>query len=200
MPNKFPSIVPPSGIIQAGALAASVHFTPIPEEPADKELYKSYLGTPVYSSLIFKALSGKDLDNLAPDVQNIVSNPFEMVQILMTVDQSKHIVKTALNGRPGTVKEYISDGDYMIKVGGLVVGQHPLQYPETEVKALTTFLQLKQSLEIASSFLSAYGITNVVVSEFKFFQIQGTRNQVEFTFNLLSDTEFKIEPTNVRKK
>ena len=197
-PNDFPVIVPPSGVVQAGALAASKFFSPLIEEPHDRPLdTKSYLGTPVYSSLIFKALSGKDLNNLGEDVKKIVSEPFEMTEILMSIDQTKNIVKTALNGRPGTVKEYISKGDYMIKVDGVIVNQYPLQYPERTVKALKTFLDLEQSLEVAGQLLSIFNITDIVVDDYKIKDIQGTRNQVGFTLSLLSDTEFKIEPTYV---
>jgi len=198
MPNDFPVIVPPSGLIQAGALANAGYQISLNPEHQDEPLQtKSLLGTPIYASLIFKALSGKDLNNLGEDVKKIVSYDFEMTQILMTIDQTKNIVKTALNGRPGTVKEYISKGDYMINVSGLVVGKFPLVYPGEAVKALATFLDLQQSIEVASQFLSLYGITDVVVEEYKFADIKGSRNQVGFSFSLLSDTDFKIEPTQV---
>lgn len=176
----------------------SVFRFPVDPDPEDKPLdKKSLLGTPIYSSLIFKALSGTDLNNLPEPVKKIVSQDFEMTQILMVVNQSKNIVRTAMNGRNGTVKEYISDGDYSITVDGLIVGEFPLVYPSDSIKALKTFKELSQSIEVAGQFLSLFGITNVVVNDFSYHELEGFRNQVAFRILMWSDTDFKIEPTDV---
>lgn len=196
MPNE---ITPPKfQTPMVGIQNLSVFRFPVEPEPSDRPLdKKSLLGTPIYASLIFKALSGKDLNNLSEPVKKIVSEDFEMTQVLMVCNQSKNIVRTALNGRNGTVKEYISDGDYSITVDGLVVGAYPLVYPSESIKALKTFLELSQSIEVAGQFLSLYGITNVVINDFSFHELEGFRNQVAFRILMWSDTDFKIEPTDV---
>lgn len=167
---------------------------PITPEPQDRSI-KSYLGTPIYSSLDFKAVTDSDDVNLPSDVREITQEDLQLTEILMTVQQSKNIVKTALNGRPGTVKEYISDGDYAITVEGMIVGEVPNVFPEDAVKRLTTFLDLPQSLEVGSRLLTLFGITKIVVNDYNFFEIEGTRNQVAFRLMMWSDTDFKIEPT-----
>jgi hypothetical protein len=169
----------------------------IQAEESDVPLSTSYLGTPIYSSLDFKALSGRDLDNLSPDQEKIVEEGIELTEILLTVTQSKNIVRTALNGRNGTVKEYIANGDYFINVEGLIVSEQPLKKPTEAVKALQTFLELKQSLDIGSEFLSSLGITQVVVDDYRIAEVQGSVNQYSLRITLSSDTEFKIEPTDV---
>lgn len=169
----------------------------IEAEEADVPLATSYLGTPIYSSLAFKALSGRDLDNLSPDQEKIVEEGIELTEILLTVTQSKNIIRTPLNGRDGTVKEYISNGDYSISVEGFIVSEQPLKKPTEQIKSLQTFLELKQSLDIGSEFLSQLGITQVVVNDYSFHEIQGSINQVALRISLWSDTEFKIEPTDV---
>ena len=165
------------------------------EEPADAKESTSYLGTPIYTSLVFKAISGKDLNNIPPDVRQIVSQDLVLTEVLLTINESKNIKRTALNGRDGTVKEYISDGDYSITVNGKIVSEHPNLFPKEDVKSLRSFMTLKQSLEIGNAFLSLFGITNIVVNDYSFHELQGYRNQIEFRLLMWSDTDFKIEPT-----
>lgn len=170
-------------------------FQKVKEEPTDPSVATSFLGNPVYSSLTFKAIQANDANNLPTDVREIVSTDLTITEMLMTVSQTKNIVKTALNGRPGTVKEYISKGDYMITVEGYINSQYPNVMPKEEIKKLHTYEDLKQSIEIGSNFLSMFGITKVVVTEFSWYEIEGMRNQVSFRLSMLSDTDFKIEPT-----
>jgi hypothetical protein len=174
-------------------------FIPHPfpeEEPRDKPLDKlSYLGTPIYSSLVFKAVTSSDQSDLPNDVREIVSTDLELTEILVTVHQTKNIVRTPLNGRDGTVKEYISKGDYAITVEGMIVNQNPLQFPKEDAKKISSFIDLEQSLEVGSNFLSLWGITKIVVNDYSFNEIEGTVNEISFRLMLWSDTDFKIEPT-----
>lgn len=190
----------PRQIITQGStfnLTGIANFLPnIEPEPSDKEDSTSYLGTPIYSSLIFKAISGKDLNNLAPDVRDVVSQPLELTEILLTINQSKNIKRTALNGRNGTVKEYISDGDYSITIEGKIVSEYANVFPKQEESELNAFFSVPQSLEIASNHLSIFGITNIVINDFSFHEMEGFRNQIAFRVLAWSDTEFKIEPTD----
>lgn len=169
-------------------------FPNIPPEPEDFS-EKSYLGTPIYGSLTFKAISGKDLNNLDPNIREIVSRPLVLTEVLLVINQSKNIIRTSLNGRNGTVKEYIADGDYSVTVQGRIVSEFPNVYPEEQEKALAAFLKVPQALEIANDHLSIYGITSVVVKDLSAHELAGFRNQGDFRLLLWSDSEFKIEPT-----
>lgn len=169
-------------------------FPNIPQEPQDFS-EKSYLGTPVYGSLTFKAISGKDLNNLDPNIKEIVSRPLVLTEVLFVINQSKNIIRTSLNGRNGTVKEYIADGDYSISVQGRIVSEFPNVYPEEQEKVLAAFLKVPQALEVANDHLSIYGITSVTANDYSVHELAGFRNQLDFRLMLWSDSEFKIEPT-----
>ena len=46
----------------------------------------------------------------------------ELYECIITINQEKNIVTTPLQGRDGTIKEYISDGDFTISVDAAVCG------------------------------------------------------------------------------
>ena len=170
-------------------------INPIVADPSDTAFSTSYLGTPIMSALSFEPLSANETQNLPSDVREIVSKGIDLTEILLTINQSKNIVKTALNGRPGTVKEYISKGDYIVTVEGLIVGQYAKQKPVTEIKALTAYLDLDQSINIGNNFLNIFGVTQVIVQDYNFYEVRGSINQMAIRIDLLSDSDFKIEPT-----
>lgn len=157
----------------------------IKEEPADKPLDKgSDLGTPVYSNLEFIDSNEKVL--------------LRIDTVLFVVTGTKNIIKTAIQGKIGTIKEYISQGDYSIKVSGSIVSLYPNYYPEEEVKILVGLLEQPNAIPIASNFLLLFGIKNIVIDpEFTISEKLGSRNDVPFEFSAVSDNpeEFELSIT-----
>jgi len=93
---------------------------PFQAENSDSPIGTSYLGTPVYARLEFS----KD------GIENQVGSPSTLdgregarnlilETVLITVVQSKNIIKTPIQGRNGTIKEYIGEGDYMLRINGI---------------------------------------------------------------------------------
>jgi len=102
----------------------------------------SYLGTPVFADLTLK-LDEQD------DGLNIQT-------VLFDVDQQRNIITTAVQGRNGTIKEYISDGDYSVTIRGILVDEDPYTYPATQMQELLALLQAPQSLVAVSGFLQLF--------------------------------------------
>lgn len=69
-----------------------------------KEL-TSMLGTPVFTDMILKTVD-------AP------KKSIQLLWVLADVNMEFNIVKTKIQGRDGSVKEYISEGDHSIKIRG----------------------------------------------------------------------------------
>ena len=65
----------------------------------------SMLGTPVFADMILQNDSKGSLK-------------LQLLWVLLEVTQTKIIIKTPVQGRNGTVKEYISDGDYIVNIRG----------------------------------------------------------------------------------
>lgn len=117
--------------------------------------------------------------------------------VTVNVSLQKEVVKTALVGRAGTIKEYITDGDYQLNMSvGIVAvndaGEVVDQYPERAVAQLREILERPEALEVSSAFLDLFGITHIVVTGFSAKQMTHSNRQV-IEITALSDTEYVIE-------
>lgn len=117
--------------------------------------------------------------------------------VTVNVSLQKEVVKTSLVGRSGTIKEYVTDGDYQLSMSvGLVAvddeGRITDQYPERAIAQLRGILERPESLEVSSVFLDLFGITHIVVTGFTVKQMTYSNRQlIEIT--ALSDTDYVIE-------
>ena len=116
--------------------------------------------------------------------------------VLLEVTQTKNIVTTALQGRNGTVKEFVSDGDFVINMIGGIIGETDENgsiqnignfYPEVDVKKLIEITKVPSALTITSAFLQSFGINEAVITNYTINQPEGQRNVQPFTMALLSD-------------
>lgn len=184
-------IVIDTGLLAQGILTGQIQsFLFRPDvRPADDTDQKSYLGTPVFSNLIFEPDPATGQTGVYTDIKGI-DQTFQGLRIdtvLFNVRQTKNIVKTPVQGFNGTVKEYTSDGDYEVEIAGSIVSQNPDQYPEEDVKKLLDILGIPEPLEVTSEFLAYLGITSLVVESFTINQEAGYRNIQPFTITALSD-------------
>jgi hypothetical protein len=137
---------------------------------------------PIYSDITFNGGSYTDENNLT---QNFASLNIQLV--LVTVMNTKNIIETTLQGRNGTVKEYISDGDYQIKIEGMLYGEGMNNYPQDAVQALHNICLAPQSINVTSSFLKMFNIEDIVIKSYNIDQQEGIRNAQPFTLNCVSD-------------
>jgi hypothetical protein len=142
-------------------------------EAEDQEIGRSRIfNQPIYSDITFAAGSYTDQNNLT---QNYALLNVE--DVLITVMNTKNIIKTTLQGRNGTVKEYISDGDFTIKIEGRIYGQE-----------LLDICLVPQSINVTSSFLKLFNVEDIVIESYNVDQVEGVRNYQPFTLNCVSDT------------
>jgi hypothetical protein len=159
----------------------------------------SYLGTPIFSNLQFKPGEYTDKKGNIVKYGNI-ANPdqiegdvFEINTVLIDVTQQKQIIKTNIQGVAGTVKEYISKGDYQLTIRGALVDQNGQRYPEEQVQQLKEYLEVETALEVASRFLDdIFDIQNIVIESFAFPQLEGTQNVQLFEVSAVSDDPIEL--------
>lgn len=153
------------------------------------EEWEGWLGRPWLTTLALK------LDEVS----------INLIDCIITVTQEKYIVSTPLQGRNGTIKEYIADGDYQIEVRASVQppteagGFAPLdQYPLDELTNLLKMFRKAENLEVQSEFLAMFEIDSVVIQSYSFVQ-ETHSNRQTFQATLLSDSayEIKIKEDNV---
>lgn len=135
----------------------------------------SWFGTPIRDRLTIQN------DNIMSILDNVV----------ITVSMAKNIVKTAINGRKGTVKEWVSDGDYSVAITGALYGRSN-KYPKQEVDALLEVLQSNVSIKCQSDFLDLFGIYQMVIESFSMPQSQGQLNVQPFEISAISDQPIEL--------
>jgi hypothetical protein len=153
----------------------------------DKPLYMSTLGTPVVSDITFK---GRTYINNAG--KSVTFADVRLETVLLVVSQSKKIELTEIAGRNGTVKEYISDGDYEVAVNGIITGPNG-HHPAEEVRALKNMLDASVEIEVVSRYLQNLDIYNLVVKDYAFQQEAGGYAYQGFTINCLSDFPVELQ-------
>jgi hypothetical protein len=115
--------------------------------------------------------------------------------ILITVNQSKNITKTDIQGRDGTVKEYIGMGDYVITINGIITGNNG-HYPIDEVKDLKKMLDANIAISVVSWYLQNLDVSLIVITDFEIPQEMGGYSYQKFSISALSDTPQEIQIFN----
>ena len=156
--------------------------------PEDAVIGKSFLGTPVYTRVTLKREFDTTIGN---DIAGDGYIKFD--NAILTVTQAKNIIKTPIQGRNGTVKEYISDADYTIVIRCQITSNYAYKFPQEELDYLTDLLTLQNEIVIDSDFLNLFGISYAVVESYDFGQIEGSRGRVDFTCTLVSDQPIELE-------
>ncbi len=146
------------------------------------------LTTEIDQKSMFGTLVFSDLKLQDPDSDLAIY----MDTVLFDVSHPKNIVKTSIQGRAGTVKEYISDGDYSISIKGAIVNSIGTAYPEHDVKSLIELLQLPVALIATSPYLQLFNIYSLVVDDYSFPQRAGFENTQFIQLSCSSDEPIEL--------
>ena len=121
------------------------------DQEEDETAGTSYLGTPVFMNL--ELLPGQYIDKDGNSIEygeilknNDDNSAFRIDTVLADVSQTKQIIKTNIQGVKGTVKEYISEGDYRVTLRGAIVNEEGQRYPEDQVKQLKEYLSVEAEI------------------------------------------------------
>lgn len=175
------------------ALKVDLYKQGMPVQPdQDPALYTSKLGTAVLSDLDIAQITYIDSEK---SNKIIKAKGLQLETVLFTVEQPKNIVVTQVLGRNGTVKEYISDNDYIINIKGVIAGDNGV-YPREKVKNLFELLRAPVPLLVNSWYLNQFNIFNVVVRDFTFPQTRGYYSQQMFEINCFSDQPIELLLSN----
>lgn len=112
--------------------------------------------------------------------------------------QAKNIVKTLLQGRDGTIKEYINLDDWVISIRGFIINYDSLDYPLDQIINMSNFFQLNTRLKVGSDWMSRLGIKYVITEALKFPVVDGLANAQPYELELVSDNPFEIELLEIK--
>lgn len=161
-------------------------------------------GQPIFDEFTFLADSVNKLSYEMPSEYGknsvIIIAPFTFETALIEINQTKNIVKTSISGLNGTVKEYMSNGDFIINLKGVIVGDVANQRPDRNtLNALVAFLNAPLSLPISCSFCEEFKINNVVIESYRLGQREGARNVIDIDINMVSDSPIQLSVSAEQK-
>lgn len=174
----------------------NIDNTDLRDEPLN---YRSSLNTPVYTNIEF--LPGSYETNTKGVFKNFgssVDGPEKLryESVLLTVSQSTKIVQTEIQGRDGSVKEYIGKDDYSITVNGIITGKNG-QRPIDEIIALKKMLDAPIAIEVASAYLQSLGIDYLVLKDWTLNENEGGYSYQQFSLSFISDIQQELQLTNL---
>ena len=161
----------------------------------------STLGTPVYGTVIFGNISAspspQDANGNTQNGANTYTgldnktyqfNPVQFDIAIITVVLNKNIVKTKIQGSDlGTIKEYISSGDYDITIEAQVHST-PNVAPKDFVANFRRMANAPISVPVQSWYLNQFGIDHVVIEECNMAQRRGEYASQYFSIRCTSDS------------
>jgi hypothetical protein len=179
------NFIPPTAIQAVKGISANIF---IPDSEVEQPIGRSYLGTPVIDNLEFPQGAYTDLDG------NTISYGAVVVDtVIFEVNKPRNIIKTSIQGRSGTIKEYVSDGDYQINCRGMISNRQNV-FPLDAVRALRQVLEIPQQIPVVSLFLNdVFEIFNIVIESYNIPQVEGKRNEIPFSFVASSDVPLDLE-------
>lgn len=152
-----------------------------------------------------------DFSGIAPDLNQIgnaikgktvLGRPFFMDVVidnvrlpnepLITITGKKIIVETVVvgNKRKGTVKEFISTGDYNIKIEGLCINPNKKEYPEDQVRSIIELCEKNEALDFENELAELFKIRKLVIKDYGFAPMQGKPYSQKYYLSCVSDTDF----------
>ena len=197
IPERVYQIAEAFGIQQITA-GVRTPFMPPYKGMDNKTERKTLFGTPVMSNL-----SIASDEYTTSSGQRVKFGDLNFDCVLFEVRQAKNIIYTPIQGRDGTVKEYIGNGDFDITCRGVIAGvngRYPNKTNGTQtgdtlnvVENLLAALNCNQELTINSWYLTEiFGIFQMVVTDFDLQQEEGMYGMQRFSFNAKSDSPFTI--------
>jgi hypothetical protein len=157
----------------------------------DAPIRTSALGTPVFADVTLKG--GSYIDNIT--LKEVTFPDIQFDAVLMTVDFTSRIVKTEIQGRNGTVKEYIGQDDAKVSIQGVICGYNG-HYPALEISQLNDWCLAPITKGAVSTFLQNLGIQSLVVEDYSFPQAAGGYSYQTFSINCISDIPVELKITN----
>ncbi len=158
-------------------------------EPEDIVGY-SYLGTPYASDIIFQ--DGKYINSQGKTIEY---NGITLYNMIIVVNQTKNVIKTPVQGKNTTFKEYISDGDFNVIITGKLSPpdrESDSVYPEDAMNTLIGICKVQDSVAIVCKYLQRFSIYNLVIESYDFPQTEGSHTIQAFTLNCVSDEPVEL--------
>lgn len=114
---------------------------------------------------------------------------------LISINRTKNVIQTVVQGRDSSIKEFINNGDYTIAVTGFL-HQKGFRYPIDKVIEFTRFMDKNVSLKIQHEVLNAIGVYEIVILDHSIPKSPQINIQ-SFSFNAVSDKPLPLKIADI---
>lgn len=156
-------------------------FDQIEPGTPDDPIGTSALGTPVFDNVVLQDA------RVNPEIS------LKIDTVLIDATLPKRIKKTVVQGRPGTVKEYITLDDWQLSIKGMLVSGVQDKFPIEDLQKLKALCLLEKEIPIVSGYLQELGVFDIVIENAKFPQREGFRSMQLFELICTSDTPIELQ-------
>lgn len=154
----------------------------------------SYLGTPILMPVMLgekgKGVKYKTRDKWTGKIvdRNIEKEYTMPATTVVEISRQKNIIKTPIAGRDGTVKESISNGDWLVKIRGFVINEdNPNIYPSEEMALMHKYCEAKTAIPVTCKLLQYFEINELVIESYNFPRMEGYAGVQPFELDCTSD-------------
>ncbi len=124
------------------------------------------------------------------------ANGLALLDPLVTVDAPMRVEKTPVLGRKGTVKEFISQGDYGVVIRAILAtdvhAANRYAYPLPQVQKLRALCELGVALSVSGWLLDVYNIKSLVVENVRYESLPGFTNLQAYELQCVSDDPIEL--------
>lgn len=163
--------------------------TTVQADDANNTRYFAYKGNAPFieTSITFESVTYTDQAS-----NTIITPQLELSQILVSVTFPRNIIKTQIQGRNGTVKEYIGEGDASISFRGVLTAKNGSS-PKDQINTLKQIMDAPVAIPVSSAYLQNLDIYSVVFEDRTLEQEEGGYSYQSFTINAVSDVPQELE-------
>ncbi len=169
-----------------GQKPTRIEFDDLPLIQVSEANATSILGTPIREIIKFEGgvirSSGETFD------------PVELIDFPLTdITLPKQVITTAIQGRPGKVKEFIALDDYSVRIRGLMVEDNSYDYPREQVADMNALARVPQDIEVESEVMNLLGINNLVILKLDLPRLEGFTNVQPYILECISDDPIELK-------
>lgn len=173
-------------------------------DQSDGGITFSELGTPVFSNLTFQSVTYTDTDGT-----EVTTPEMTFDTVIIDVMFPRNIIKTVIQGKNGTVKEYIGEGDAEIGFRGMITtgqaflvnGENQAPHdksmngvaPVDAINALKKILKAPVPIPVVSAYLQNLDINSVVFEDRTLGQEEGGYSYQTFSINAVQDVPIELQ-------
>ena len=149
---------------------------------------KNMFGLPTFVQVNFLAVAGT--------ANSMAFYGLTLLDPLVTVNRPATVIKTAIQGRNGTVKEYIGQGDLSVVIRGIVAtsisAADRFAYPLPDVRALQQLVGLGAAIPVSGFLQDVFDIHNLVIENVRYEALPGFVNLQAYEIEAVSDDPIEL--------